>query len=259
MTNSVIFCTKLGIHLNGGDVVLENLHVYNTGHFHYRDDFKLMPFGAVWSHYANGIKIIGGYFDDCIVVLDNPRDVIVSASNWLLGGWNSGGAIVLRAVQGHGAPKPILQRVQVTGSYVARMPSFPSTVTKTQLVWFDENQGKFNASHMVDVVLADNTFDLPGLDNFTARATRARRSIRVTNATQIQLDFSDQLLFAPGGGMAGAVLAAVQCSVLFDSATPIRYHTYQLPSAPLTVVVSFAAEASALVTVEVDQSQYTFQ
>ena len=31
MTNSVIFCTKLGIHLNGGNVVLENLHVYNTG------------------------------------------------------------------------------------------------------------------------------------------------------------------------------------------------------------------------------------
>lgn len=112
---------------------------------------------------------------------------------------------------------------------------------------------------MVDVVLADNTFDLPGLDNFTSRATRVRRSVRVANATQIQLDFSDQLLFSPGSGMAGAVLAAVQCSVLFDSATPISYHTYQLPSAPLTVVVSFAAEASALVTVEVDQSQNTFQ
>jgi hypothetical protein len=60
--------TKLGIHLNGGNVVLENLHVYNTGHYHYRDDFKLMPFGAVWSHYATGVKIIGGYFDDCMVL-----------------------------------------------------------------------------------------------------------------------------------------------------------------------------------------------
>ena len=28
VTNSVIFCTKLGIHLNGGNVILENLHVY---------------------------------------------------------------------------------------------------------------------------------------------------------------------------------------------------------------------------------------
>lgn len=41
---------------------------------------------------------------------------------------------MLRAVQGHGAPKPILQRVQVTGSYVQRMPSFPSTVKKTQFL-----------------------------------------------------------------------------------------------------------------------------
>ena len=31
VSNSVIFCTKLGVHLDGGNVVLENLHVYNTG------------------------------------------------------------------------------------------------------------------------------------------------------------------------------------------------------------------------------------
>ena len=78
VTNSVIFCTKLGIHLNGGNVILDNLHVYNTGHYHYKEDAKLMPFGAIWSHYATGIKIIGGYFDDCIVVLDNPNDVVSS-------------------------------------------------------------------------------------------------------------------------------------------------------------------------------------
>jgi hypothetical protein len=256
VTNSVIFCTKLGIHLNGGNVVLENLHVYNTGHYNYREDRKLMPFGAVWSHYATGIKIIGGYFDDCIVVLDNPKDVIIAASSWLLGGWNSEGGIVLRAVQGHGAPRPVLQRLSVTGSYMQRMPSFPSSLKKTQFVWFDGNQGKFNDSVMVDVVLADNLFDVPGLDVLVARATRARRSVRVANESSVQLDFSDELLFSSGNGMAGAMLASVQCSVVFDSATPVSYHTYQLASAPLTVMVSFAAEATALVTIDVDQSQY---
>ena len=45
-----------------------------------------------------------------------------------------------------------------------KMPSFPAGVKKTQFVWFGENQGKFNVSNMVDVVLADNTFDVPGLD-----------------------------------------------------------------------------------------------
>jgi hypothetical protein len=56
---------------------------------------------------------------------------------------------------------------------------------------------------MVDVVLADNTFDVPGLDVLSARATKARRSVSVVNATLVEFDFSDQLLF-PG------VLASVQ-------------------------------------------------
>lgn len=49
--------------------------------YHYKEDVKQMPFGAVWSHYATGIKIIGGYFDDCIVVLDNPNDVASSKAS----------------------------------------------------------------------------------------------------------------------------------------------------------------------------------
>ena len=65
--------------------------------YHYREDFKNMPFGAVWSHYATGIKIIGGYFDDCIVVLDNPTDVIITASSWLLGKYTGTYNMVLGA------------------------------------------------------------------------------------------------------------------------------------------------------------------
>eukprot|EP00040_Diaphanoeca_grandis_P013918 m.70316 g.70316 ORF g.70316 m.70316 type:complete len:537 (+) comp24210_c0_seq1:213-1823(+) len=255
VSNSVIFCTKLGIHLDGGNVILENLHVYNTGHYHYREDSKLMPFGAVWSHYANGIRIIGGYFDDCIVVLDNPRDVVITASTWLLGGWSSEGGVVLRAIQGHGAPRPILRGLRITDSYMQRMPSFPSNVKTTQFVWFDGNQGKFNDSVMVNVVLANNVFDVAGLDALTARTTRGRKSVRVANATLAELDFSDQLLF-PG------VLAAVQVSVVFDSNSSgpsVTYRAYQVSSAPLTVTVAFSGPASGLVTVDVDQSAYDFQ
>ena len=92
--------------------------------------------------------------DDCIVVLDNPTDVVITASSWLVGGWNSNGGIVLRAVQGHGAPRPALHGLHVTDSYIRRMPSFPKEPKKTQFVLFDENQGKFNFSLLVDVVLA---------------------------------------------------------------------------------------------------------
>ena len=88
-------------------------------------------------------------------------------------------------------------------------------------------------------------------------STRARRSVRVTNATLVELDFSDELLFS-SGNVGQGMLASVQCSVVFDSATPVGYHTYQLASAPLAVIVSFAAEATALVTIDVDQSQYGF-
>ena len=42
------------------------------------------------------------------------------------------------------------------------------------------------------------------------------------------------------------------------SSTPVGYHTYQLPSVPLTVRVSFDAPATGLVTVDVDQSEYDF-
>ena len=91
----------------------------------------------------------------------------------------------------------------------------------------------------------------------SARATRARRSVRVANQTLLRLDFSDQLLY---GWDPAAMLASVQCSVLFDSATPVGYHAYQPnASAPLVVEVSFAAPASGLVTVDVDQSRYGFQ
>ena len=87
------------------------------------------------------------------------------------------------------------------------------------------------------------------------QATRARRSVRVTNATLVTLDFSDELLF---GWDAAAMLKSVQCSMVFDSATPMSYHAYQLPAAPLSVSVSFASPASGLVTVDVDQSEYAF-
>jgi hypothetical protein len=76
--------------------------------------------------------------------------------------------------------------------------------------------------------------------------------VRAANATVVGLDFSDQLLFP-------AMLASVQCSVVFDSATPTSYHVHQLPSAPLKIMVAFAVPASGLVTVDVDQSEYGFQ
>ena len=61
---------------------------------------------------------------------------------------------MLRAVQGHSAPRPILKGLRVTDSYMRRMPSFPKGVTKTQFILEDENQGKFNHSVMYDVVVA---------------------------------------------------------------------------------------------------------
>lgn len=140
-----------------------------------------------------------------------------------MGGWNSEGGIVLRAVQKHGAPRPILKGLRVTDSYMRRMPSFPKGVTKTQFVFEDENQGKFNHSVMNDVVLANNIFDVPGLETLSARSTRARRSVRVADATLVKLDFSDELLF---GWDSAAMLASVQCSFVSNSAAPVSYHAY---------------------------------
>ena len=102
---------------------------------------------------------------------------------------------MLRAVQGHSAPRPILKGLRVTDSYMRRMPSFPKGVTKTQFILEDGSQGKFNHSVMHDVVVADNIYDLPGLDTLSGRSTRARRSVRVADTTLVKLDFSDQLLF----------------------------------------------------------------
>jgi hypothetical protein len=46
---------------------------------------------------------------------------------------------------------------------------------------------------------------------------------------------------------------------MFDSAIPVSYHTYRLPSAPLTIAVAFSNPANGLVTVDVDQSEYNFK
>lgn len=42
ISNVVIFCTKLGIRLDGGNVIIENTHIYNTGHYHYKQNSTLM-------------------------------------------------------------------------------------------------------------------------------------------------------------------------------------------------------------------------
>lgn len=159
VVDSVIFCTKLGIHVDGGNSVVSNVHIYNSGHYDYPTQRALMPFGGIYVHYADGLRILGCYFDDTILVLDNPRDTVVANSAWLIGSWNWYAGVLLRPVQGHGKPRVALPGLELAHNYVRGAPSYnASRLANQRFVRIEEDQGKFNDSLVTDTSVHDMMF-----------------------------------------------------------------------------------------------------
>lgn len=180
-------------------------------------------------------------------MLDNPSDVIITASNWLVGMWNTNAAIVLRPIQPRDTPRPILSGLRVTDNYARIMPSFPKEVTSTQFIWFDEMQGKFNDTVLNDVVIADNLFNMKGLTSYKTRSTRMSRSIDFTEQTLVVFDFAEELLYPH-------LLSSVQYSVVFLGASSVPYHAYRPNATVAEVHIVFDRPASGTASVNVCQS-----
>eukprot|EP00039_Didymoeca_costata_P014245 m.228217 g.228217 ORF g.228217 m.228217 type:complete len:514 (+) comp15976_c1_seq20:160-1701(+) len=257
VVNSVILCTKLGIHVNGGNTILENIHIYSSGHYKYglNQENPIFPFGAVWAHYSRGLKIISCYFDDTIVVLDNPTDVVVANSNWLVGMWNYEACVILRPIQPRGTDPPKLQGLHITNSYIKSAPSYNKSMTSgKQFVYLDEMQGKFDNSSVTDVDISGNIFSLPGITNYRRFSTKTTMSKTVEpSTTNVTFDFSSTFVFP-------SLMNNIQCTVVWLQAPSSgikspEHSVFRVPNT-LQVVVVFSApsDASAQVTVFADQS-----
>eukprot|EP00039_Didymoeca_costata_P000731 m.47038 g.47038 ORF g.47038 m.47038 type:complete len:520 (+) comp10443_c0_seq1:159-1718(+) len=112
ISNSVIFCTKLGIFANqSGASVFRNLHIYTEGDTEY-------PYGCIYSYKSSEIRFLEMYFDGCPLFVDDPMLLSVQDSLFLLleGDGSPGlGPIILAPTQNNTILTGVVIRNNVIG------------------------------------------------------------------------------------------------------------------------------------------------
>jgi hypothetical protein len=64
--------------IGAGNTIVQNVHIYNSGHFQYNANHSLLPFGGIYVHYSHGARIEQVYFDDTTLIMHASNDAIVS-------------------------------------------------------------------------------------------------------------------------------------------------------------------------------------
>ena len=96
-------------------------HTHSYESSHVTITLAITPCHQVHSH---DVRMIGVYFDDCTLVIDNPQHVTVVDGMWLLGGWTTVAGIILRpVVRGHNEPPQFLG-LTIRGNYIDAAASF---------------------------------------------------------------------------------------------------------------------------------------
>ena len=187
------------------------VHIYNTGHHTYknpRDPVQKAwwPFGGAWIR-SHDTRLTGVYFDDCILTVDNPSNVVVVDGLWLLGAWTTTGGLMLRASDGWDySSHPKLDGFVVKNNYLAAAPSwkeYESAYARSSFIFVDEIDGKggalFNlsASNHLDISgnIYPNMKDMMLESGFRVQTTSSRQSLRLTDATRWVFNCSRALLF----------------------------------------------------------------
>lgn len=188
LDNIVIACSKRGLQINGSAIVVRNLHVYVEGELPYPD-------GGVWILPGQqNIRFDSCYFDGCPLFFDNPENVQVANSFFLLieGDQQEGGVVVLTAV---GANVPVAG-LQVAMNQLGGTPR----TSPYPFVRLNETANNFfNHSAVLNTVIADNAFTgwMVKHGGLVPSSTRLSAEVLFPEQTaDFVVDLSPRLVFA---------------------------------------------------------------
>jgi hypothetical protein len=261
VVDSVIFCTKLGLLVTAGNSIIENVHIFSTGHHTYStavdDPVRMVwwPFGGAYIR-SHDTRLTGVYFDDCILTIDNPSNVVVRDGLWMLGANTVTGGLIVRAIASP-SQTPHLEGLVVKGNYLTGAPSFKTSSEKYAgeafvLVDSGKATGEFNFTESSAVDVSDTIFSEkigPSVvkDGYRVQSTIVRQSLELRDATRWVFDCSRSLLFpAHGIDWISATVATRGVQV-----APGVSHTVLVNGS--VVVVETSRAVSALVSIEARQ------
>ena len=258
LIDTVIFDTRLGFWCGAGNSVVSNVHVYNSGHVTWataNDTFDAAPFGGGYIGDKGQMRLIGAYFDDCTLVIDNPRRVTVVDGLWLLGEATTSGGLILRGAEMRG--------LTVRNNYISTAASFHTNASarayvNSTFILLAELDGKVCDGSTADSVFIGNNdyadvAPLVQAGTYRVPSTEARQSLRLENASVWSFDFSQMLLFPLALDWVSATVSQPSAASS-PSATTLHYDVLTHGSV-VEVVLSGGIRATALVSVEVRQGQ----
>jgi len=190
ITNCVVFCSLQGVVVNGSATIVSGLHVYTEGITRY-------PLGAVYVTAGTSyVRLEGCYFDGCPVFADDPQNLIISDSLWLLGEGDSSPGLS-PIVFTRTARMTVMSAVQVVNNVAGGRPENNSFVKLNESGM--EDGRSFDHDTVVEVVV-DNNLISPWdvTQGMRTASTRAQLTVNYEGPTAVFIaDFSHRLLFRP--------------------------------------------------------------
>jgi hypothetical protein len=219
ITNTIVFSSKIGVHITHPANILNGVHTWNmnTG-----------DGGIGILVESTQTRLIGCYYDGNDLILTAPIETVSQEQGFFL----YDGRIILRA---NGA-KSVVNGLSVTGNEFLYGGSAP-------ILSLDESNGKFTS--VSNMVIRDNMLQ----GGHVYHQPRISMSLTHTSSTSFVFDFSSGLLF----DCSEIPIAWVDYTVQYNQANGFVSHALRQPNGA-KVTIEFSAAVSATVYVTVDQS-----
>lgn len=240
VANTVVYCSRGGMVINGSAMVVRNAHVYTEGPYSHPNGCAYVPSGVSF------IRFVGCYFDGCPIYADDPQDLEVTGSLFLFSSVR-GPCCYYPVVLTPTRPNVTLDGVMVTGNVAGGGPHAFDMVRLNATL---PNSFDHDTSH--NVVVSDN-----GVSVFDqtrgVRPTVTRASMTVTASqptTVFTANLSSILLLHQTS------LTGVQYTLEITSpGKAFTAHALTSTSASL-VTVETQSPVTGILRVVVDQSTY---
>lgn len=218
VTNTIVFSSKIGVHVTNPANVLTGVHSWNL---------NAGDGGIGFLIESTQNRLFACYFDGNDVVVKAPIETVSIEGGFFL----EGSQIVLEAA-GNGS---VIDGLSITGNQFLYGGSEP-------ILRLDESNGQF--SSVTQMTVRDNLIQSGHL--FVQ--PRISDSLTQSESTQFEFDFKGQLLF----DTERIAIAWVDYTVQYNDGS-FTAHALRRPNGT-TVLVEFEQKASATVYVTVDQS-----
>ena len=230
ITNTIIFCGKIGVHLTGGANVINGVHVWGLASYsEYNSSGILVE--------TDGVRIVNCYMDYNDIVLNSPIDDIEIHDTFFLGG----GTLMLKAT----SPKSEILSLNFRDS---QYKIGNEKIHNVSTITLDESNG--NKFTKVYNFVVDGIMNKNGVYDY--KSPNYQTSLYIKNSTKWIFDFKDVLLFDNIG------INQVEYNFVFmneNAANQFIQHSAMIDKENnQTVVIQTNKPCDATVYIKVDQS-----